>query len=66
MSEINETNDGNGTFEMSLRVLGNEFVGIRITVDDIKMKWITVSIVAVGVLGFTVSKVGPAIISMFQ
>lgn len=58
--------EGVGTFEMSVRILGNEFVGFKISVDDIKTKWITVSILAVGALTFFVSKVGPAVIAMFE
>ena len=55
-----------GTFEMSLRVLGNEFIGIQIKVDDIKQKWILVSVVAVAALGFTVSEIAPAIVQLFN
>jgi len=55
-----------GTFEISLRVLGNEFIGLKIVVDDIKTKWITVSLIAIGVLGYTVYKIGPTIATMLN
>lgn len=66
MSDQNQVDNPPGTFEMSLRVLGNEFIGVKIVVDDIKQKWITVSILAIAALGFTVSQVGPAIVDMFK
>lgn len=66
MSDENKVIDNPpGTFEMSLRVLGNEFIGIRITVDDIKQKWITISVLAIAALGFTISQVAPPIMDMF-
>lgn len=37
-------NNENSTFEMSLRILGNEFIGFRISVDDFKTKWVIISI----------------------
>lgn len=55
-----------GTFEVSLRVLGNEFIGFKIVVDDLKTKWVTVSLLAVAALGYTVSKVAPGIVELFQ
>lgn len=66
MSDQNQVDNPPGTFEMSLRVLGNEFIGVKIVVDDIKQKWITVSILAIAALGFTVSQVGPTIVDMFK
>lgn len=66
MSEENNYDEPAGTFEVSLRVLGNEFIGFKIVVDDMKTKWITVSLMAVGILGYTVYKVGPTIATMLQ
>jgi len=37
-------NNENSTFEMSLRILGNEFIGFKISVDDFKTKWVIISI----------------------
>jgi hypothetical protein len=47
-----ETNSDPSAFEMSIRVLGNEFVGLRIAVDDFKSKWLVLSLMAfIGVSG---------------
>ena len=32
--------DNTGKMEVSLRVLGNELVGLKMTVDDFKIKWL--------------------------
>ena len=55
-----------GTFEVSLRVLGNEFIGFKIVVDDLKTKWVTVSLLAVAALGYAVSKFAPVIVEAFK
>lgn len=57
--------DKDGSFEVSLRVLGNEFIGLKISVDDMKQKWIVLGIISVGILGWMVSLFGPIIGSMF-
>jgi hypothetical protein len=57
--------DNEGSFEVSLRVLGNEFLGLQIKVDDMKQKWIVFGIIAIGALGWMVSSFGPVIASMF-
>jgi len=41
---MNNEESENSTFEMSLRILGNEFIGFRISVDDFKTKWVIISI----------------------
>lgn len=56
--------DNEGSFEVSLRVLGNEFIGLKIKVDDIKQKWIVLGVLTIGVLGWTISSFGPSISSM--
>tara|TARA_R110000822_G_scaffold44843_1_gene120215 strand:- start:6166 stop:6381 length:216 start_codon:yes stop_codon:yes gene_type:complete len=50
-----------GRMEMSLRVLGNEFIGIKMTVDDFKMKWMAFGVIAIVVVTAAVSTFGPAI-----
>ena len=50
-----------GKMEMSLRVLGNELIGIRMTVDDFKMKWMAFGVIAIVVVTAAVSTFGPAI-----
>ena len=41
---MNNEESENSTFEMSLRILGNEFIGFKISVDDFKTKWVIISI----------------------
>jgi hypothetical protein len=50
-----------GKMEMSLRVLGNELIGIKMTVDDFKMKWMAFGVIAIVVVTPAVSTFGPAI-----
>lgn len=53
-----------GKMEISLRVLGNELVGIKMVVDDFKMKWALIGVVGIAVLLGAVSYFGPAITGM--
>lgn len=53
-----------GSFEVSLRVLGNEFIGLKIKVDDIKQKWIVLGVITIGLLAWMISSFGPSISSM--
>ena len=53
-----------GKMEFSIRVLGNEFVGFKMIVDDFKMKWALIGIVGVALLLGAVSYFGPAISGM--
>ena len=50
-----------GKMEMSIRVLGNELIGIKMTVDDFKMKWMAFGVIAIVVVTAAVSTFGPAI-----
>ena len=34
-----------GKLEVSLRILGNELVGLKMTVDDFKIKWLVYGVV---------------------
>lgn len=65
MSEQKPIDNPPGKFDMSLRVLGNELIGFKLEVDDLKQKWITVGIIAVAVLGFTIAEVAPPIVDLF-
>ena len=53
-----------GKMEISLRVLGNELVGIKMVVDDFKMKWALIGVAGIAVLLAAVSYFGPAITGM--
>ena len=53
------------TFEMSLRVLGNEFIGFRIKVDDFKTKWLVLAMMTTGGLALIVATFGQPIKDLF-
>lgn len=53
-----------GKMELSFRVLGNELIGIKMVVDDFKMKWAIVGIAAVGILLWAASTFGPAVMNL--
>lgn len=53
-----------GKMELSLRVLGNELVGIKMVVDDFKMKWALIGVIGLVVLLAGISYFGPAITGM--
>jgi hypothetical protein len=55
--------NNDGSFEVSLRVLGNEFIGIKIKVDDMKQKWIVLGLITIIALGYLLSSIGPSIMS---
>ena len=55
-----------GKMEMSLRVLGNELIGIKMTVDDFKMKWMAFGVIAIVVVTAAVSTFGPSIAGLID
>ena len=57
--------DDKGKLEVSVRILGNELVALRMDVDDFKMKWLFVGIVAMLAVGWAASSFGPELIGMF-
>lgn len=50
-----------GKMELSLRVLSNELIGIKLVVDDMKMKWVVVGVGAIAVSLWAASSFAPAI-----
>lgn len=56
--------DNTGKMEVSLRVLGNELVGLKMTVDDFKIKWLIYGVITLVALGWAASSFGPALFSM--
>jgi hypothetical protein len=44
--------DDEGKLELSLRILGNEIIGFQMIVDDFKMKWMLLGLVAIGALSW--------------
>ncbi len=54
-----------GKFEISVRILGNEFVAIKIAVDDMKQKWIVLGLITIVAMGWAASSFGPALVATF-
>jgi len=55
-----------GKMEISLRVLSNELIGVKMSVDDMKMKWVIIGVGAIGVLLWAAAAFGPALTSSFS
>jgi len=55
-----------GNFEMSLRVLGNEFIGFTISVDDFKTKWLVLTMFATAGFAAIIATFGQPIKSLFM
>ena len=55
-----------GKLELSLRVLGNEIIGFKMIVDDFKMKWMLLGLVAIVGLSWAMGTYGPMLMSTFK
>ena len=55
-----------GKLEISVRILGNEIIGFKMTVDDFKMKWMLVGLFAVGILSWIMVAFAPTIMETFK
>ena len=55
-----------GKLELSLRILGNEILGFKMMVDDFKMKWMLVGIMAIAVLAYIMVSFGPQLMETFN
>ena len=62
MKKVNDE----GKLELSLRILGNEIVGFKMMVDDFKMKWMLLGIVAIGAISFIMVSFGPVLMETFS
>lgn len=58
-------NDNEGKVEFSLRILGNELIAFKMTVDDFKMKWMVLGVAAIATLFWIASAFGPGIMQTF-
>jgi len=54
-----------GKMELSLRVLSNELIGIKMSVDDMKMKWVIIGVGAIGAMLWAAAAFGPQLTSAF-
>jgi hypothetical protein len=55
-----------GKLEMSLRILGNEIIGFKMIVDDFKMKWMLLGIIALAAISFVMVQFGPQLMETFS
>ena len=55
-----------GKMELSLRILSNELIGIKMSVDDMKMKWVVIGVGAIGALLWAASSFAPDLTTAFQ
>jgi len=62
---MTEPVDDKGKMEIQLRILGNELVAIKMSVDDFKMKWLLIGVVSIVALGWAAGSFGPDLIDMF-
>ena len=56
--------DDKGKLEISVRILGNELVALKMVVDDFKMKWMVLGVIAIVTLAWSITKFGPLLFSM--
>ena len=63
---MSKITDDNGKLELSLRILGNEIIGFKMQVDDFKMKWMLIGVVAIGAISFIMVNFGPILMETFQ
>ena len=58
--------DDDGKLEISLRVLGNELIGIKMVVDDFKMKWLIFGVITIVALSYCFTTFGPVLMNTFS
>ena len=54
-----------GKLELSIRILGNEIIGFQMLVNDFKMKWMLLGIVAIAAISFVMVQFGPQLMETF-
>ena len=55
-----------GKLELSVRILGNEIIGFKMIVDDFKMKWMLLGLVAIGAISYIMVSFGPQLMETFK
>ena len=55
-----------GKLELSVRILGNEIICFKMVVDDFKMKWMLLGLVAIGAIAYIMVSFGPQLMETFQ
>jgi len=61
---MSDDKDDIGKLEVSVRILGNELVGLKMVVDDFKMKWLVYGVVTIVALAWAGGTFGPALFDM--
>ena len=56
--------DNTGKMEVMVRILGNELVALKMTVDDFKIKWLIYGVITICALGWAAASFGPPLIGM--
>ena len=55
-----------GKLELSVRILVNEIIGFKMVVDDFKMKWMLLGLVAIGAIAYIMVSFGPQLMETFK
>ena len=63
---MTEEDQSEGKLELSLRILGNEIIGFKMVVDDFKMKWMLLGLVAIGAIAYIMVSFGPQLMETFK
>ena len=58
--------DEEGKLEISVRILSNEIIGFKMTVDDFKMKWMLVGLFGISILSWIMVQFAPTIMETFK
>ena len=58
--------DDEGKLEFSVRILGNEIIGFKMVVDDFKMKWMLLGLIALGAIAYIMVSFGPQLMETFN
>ena len=59
-----DRDDNTGKLEIAIRILGNELIGLKMVVDDFKIKWLIYGVITICALGWAASSFGPALFDM--
>jgi hypothetical protein len=60
---LNVQDTPEGKMELQFRVLGNEMIGIKMIVDDMKMKWVFIGLLAILVMTWAAAEFGNVIMN---
>lgn len=60
---IKDEDTPEGKMELQFRVLGNEMIGIKMIVDDMKMKWVFIGLLSILVMTWAAAEFGNVITS---